>query len=51
MVKTLPSRAEGVGSIPGREARSFHASWPTPKHKNRSSMVTRFNKDFKIKKK
>ena len=30
MVKTLPFSAEGVVSTPGREARIFHASWPTP---------------------
>ena len=28
MVKTLPSRAGGAGSIPGQEARIPHASLP-----------------------
>ena len=28
VIKTLPSNAGGVGSIPGQEAKIPHASWP-----------------------
>ena len=28
VVKTLPSNAGGVGSIPGQEAKIPHATWP-----------------------
>ena len=33
VVKTLPSNAGDVGSIPGQEAKVSHASWPKLKHK------------------
>ena len=47
MVKTLPSNAGGVGSIPGQGAKIAHAS----KHqniKNRSNNITNSIKDKKI---
>ena len=46
MVKTLPSNAGGVGSIPGQGAKIAHAS----KHqniKNRSNAITNSIKDLK----
>ena len=39
VVKTSPSNAGGVVSIPGWEAKIPHASWPK-KPKNRSNIVT-----------
>ena len=33
VVKTLLFNAGGLGSIPGREARISHASWPKNQHK------------------
>ena len=40
MVKTLPSKAVGVSSIPGQGARSPRASGPKkePKHKTEAAM-------------
>ena len=52
MVKTSPSNAGGVGSIPGRGAGISHASRPkkTNKHKKphkAEATLYKFNKDFK----
>ena len=47
MVKTSSSNAGGVVSIPGRGAKIPHASWPESQTQNRSSIVNKFNKDFK----
>ena len=34
VVKTSPSKVQGIGLIPGRGAKILHALWPTiPKHK------------------
>ena len=41
MVKTSPSNAEAVGSVPGQGAKITHTSWPkTQKANNRSNIVT-----------
>ena len=49
MVKTSPSNAEGVGSIPGQGAKIPHASRPkTPKRENRSNIVTNSKKTLKM---
>ena len=41
MVETLPSRAQGVSSIPGQGTKIPHASWPKNQNmKNRSHIVT-----------
>ena len=40
MVKTLPSSAGGVGSVPGQEAKIPHATWPKTKTCNRNNKVT-----------
>ena len=42
-VKTLPSKAEGMGSIPGRGVKIPHASWP----KNWNIKQKQYFKDFK----
>ena len=48
-VKTSPSNAGGVGSIPGRGAKIPHASRPkNQKHKKKKQYCNKFNKDFKI---
>ena len=44
VVKTLPSNAGGVGSIPGWGAKMPHSSWPKKKKKY---YCNKFNKDFK----
>ena len=46
VVKTLPSNAGGVGSIPGQGAKIAHAS-KNQNIKNWSNMVTDSIKDFK----
>ena len=52
MVKTLPSSAGGVGSVPGWEAMVRHASGPKkPKHKTGVILQQKFNKVLKKKKK
>ena len=38
VVKTLPSNAGGVGSIPGHAAKVPYALWP--KNQNRNNIVT-----------
>ena len=50
MVTTSPSRAGGVGSIPGQGAKIPHASWPKNqniKKKKKKQYFNKFNKDFK----
>ena len=50
MVKTLPSNAGGVGSIPGQRAKIPHASGPEKRKENRKQQkqyCNKFNKDFK----
>ena len=47
MAKTLPSKAGGVGLIPGWEAKISHASWPTNQNIKQKQYCNKFNKDFK----
>ena len=47
MVKTLPSNAGGVDSIPGRGAKIPHASWPKSQNIKQKQYCNKFNKDFK----
>ena len=47
MVKTLPSNAGGVGSIPGRGAQTPHASRPKNQNIKQKQYCNKFNKDFK----
>ena len=51
MVKTLPSNAGGVGSIPVWGTKILHASWPKKKNterESRSNTVTNSRKIFKM---
>ena len=48
LVKTSPSNAGAVGSIPGRGAEIPHASWPEKNKKHKTEAIcNKFNKDFK----
>ena len=47
MVKTSPSNAGGVGSIPGRGANVPHASQPKNQNIKQKQYCNKFNKDFK----
>ena len=47
MVKTLPSNAGGVGSIPRWGAKISHASWPKYQNIIEKRYCNKFNKDFK----
>ena len=55
MVKTLPSNADGAGSIPGQGTRILHALWLQKNKKQKTKKNTikqkqyfnKFNKDFK----
>lgn len=47
LVKTSPPNAEDAGSVPSWGAKIPHASWPESQTQNRSSIVKKFNKDFK----
>ena len=47
MVKTLPSNAGGVGSIPAGDAKSPYASWPKDQTIKQKQYCNKFNKDFK----
>ena len=47
MVKTLPSNAGGVGSIPGLGAKIPLASWPKTQNIKQKQYCNKFNKDFK----
>ena len=49
MVRTFPSNAESMSSIPGQGVRIPHASWPKNQSiKNRSSIVTNSIKTLKM---
>ena len=48
MIKTLPSNAEGAGSIPVGGAKILQASQPKkPEHKIQKKYCNKLNKDFK----
>ena len=47
MVKTLPSNAGGVGSIPGQGIKISHASCPKNQSIKQKQDCYKFNKDFK----
>ena len=47
VVKTSPSNAGGVGSIPGRGAKFPHASQPKKRIIKQKQYCNKFNKDFK----
>ena len=49
MVKTLPSNAVGVSSIPGRGAKVTHVSWPRNNNTRQKQHCSKFNKDLKKK--
>ena len=46
VVNTLPSRARGVGSIPGWGAKIPHALWPKNQNIKLKQYCNKFNKDF-----
>ena len=46
VVKTLPSNAQGMGSILGWGARIPHASWPKKQSIKQKQYCNKFNKDF-----
>ena len=48
MVKTLPSNAGGVGSIPGQGAKIPHASQPKNQNIIQSNIVTNSVKNLKV---
>ena len=47
MVKTLPSNAGTVGSIPGQGAKISHALWPKNQSVEQRQYCNKLNKDFK----
>ena len=47
VVKTLPSNAGDAGLIPGRGAKSPHASGPKNQNIKQKRYGNKFNKDFK----
>ena len=47
VVRTLPSNAGGVGSIPGWGANIPHVSWPKNYNMKQKQYCNKFNKDFK----
>ena len=47
MVKTSPSNAGTVGSIPGQGAKISHALWPKNQSIKQRQYCDKFNKDFK----
>ena len=47
VVKTSPSNAGGVGSIPVRGAKILHASQPKNQNIKQKQYCNKFNKDFK----
>ena len=47
VVKTSPSNAEGVGSIPDQGAKIPHASGPKNQITKQKQYFNKFNKDFK----
>ena len=46
-VKTLPSNAGGVGSIPGQEAKIPHGWWPKKQNIQQKQYGNKFSKNFK----
>ena len=46
MVKTSPSNARDMGSIPGRGAKISHASQPKNQNIKQKQYCNKFNKDF-----
>ena len=46
VVKTSPSNAEGMGSIPGQGAKIPHASQPKKQNIKQKQHYNKFNKDF-----
>ena len=49
MVKTLPSNARNVSSVPGQGAKTTHASWPKKQNtNNRSNIITNAVKALKM---
>ena len=49
VVKTSPSSAGGVGSVPGQGAKIPHASEPKNQNIKQQQYCNKFNKDFKTK--
>ena len=47
MVKTSPSKAGGVGSIPGQGVKIPHASGPKNQNRKQKQYCNKFNKDLK----
>ena len=47
VVKTSPSNAESIGSMPGQGAKIPHASGPKNQNINQKQYCNKFNKDFK----
>ena len=47
VVKTSPSNAGGVGSIPGRGTKIPRASWPKNQNIKQKKYCNKFNKDLK----
>ena len=47
MVKTLPSSAGGMGSIPGWGTMIPHATWSKNQNIKQKQYCNKFNKDFK----
>ena len=48
MVRTLPSNADGSGSIPGRGAKIPHASRPKNQNIKQKQYCNKFNKTLKM---
>ena len=47
VVKTMPSNADDMVSIPGQGAKTSHASWPKKQNIKQKRYCNKFNKDFK----
>ena len=47
MDKTSPSKAEGVGPIPGWKAKTPPLCWPKSQNIKKKQYCNKFNKDFK----
>ena len=47
VVETSPSNVEGMGWIPGQEAKLLHVSWPKNPNIKHKQYCKKFNKDFK----
>ena len=47
VVKTLPSSARDVGSVPGQEAKIPHDLWPKNQNIWQRQYCNEFNKNFK----